>query len=151
MLTQPKVQLKWFEQLVETNRSGLGANSSQATICLKRQFVSIGNSSQIPKSDNSSQSTIRPEFQKATIRLKRQFVSSDNSSKVTIRLKRQFVSRDNSSQATIRIKRPFVSNDNSSLQCIDKLFLAILRKPRHCFAESKTRLRNSNLFDVCGI
>ena len=38
-----------------------------------------------------------------------------------------------------------------TLQCIDKLFLAILRKPRQGFAESMTRLQNSNLFDVCGI
>ena len=38
-----------------------------------------------------------------------------------------------------------------TLQCIDKLFLAILRKPRQGLAESMTRLQNSNLFDVCGI
>ena len=52
-------------------------------------------------SDNSSQATIRPKFQKATIRPKRQFVPSDNSSQATIRPKRQFVPSDNSSQATI--------------------------------------------------
>ena len=37
------------------------------------------------------------------------------------------------------------------LQCIDKLFPRLLRKSRKGFAESETRLRNSNLFDVCGI
>ena len=47
--------------------------------------------------------------------------------------------------------QPFGPDQNIALQCIDKLFLAILRKPRQGFAESMTRLRNSNLFDVCGI
>ena len=42
----------------------------KATIRPKRRFVPSDNSSQIPKSDNSSQATIRP---------KRQFVPSDNS------------------------------------------------------------------------
>ena len=41
--------------------------------------------------------------------------------------------------------------ESATLQCIDKLFLAILRKPRQGLAESMTRLQNSNLFDVCGI
>ena len=36
-------------------------------------------------------------------------------------------------------------NFGNALQCIDKLFLAILRKPRQGLAESMTRLQNSNL------
>ena len=63
----------------------------KATIRHKRLFV---------PSDNSSQATIRPKFQKATIRPKFQ--------KATIRPKRLFVPSDNSSQATIRPKRLFV-------------------------------------------
>ena len=69
----------------------LGLNPS---ICVKRQFV---------PSDNSSQATIRPKFQKATIRPKRQFVPNSK--------KRQCVPSDNSSQATIR---PILKGDNSS-------------------------------------
>ena len=40
----------------------------KATIRPKRRFVPSDNSSQIPKSDNSSHATIRPILKKATIR-----------------------------------------------------------------------------------
>ena len=70
-----------------------------------RQFV---------PSDNSSQTTIRPKFQKATIRPKRQFVPSDNSSQTTIRPKRQFVPNSK--------KRQFVPSDNSSQTTIRPKF-----------------------------
>ena len=46
---------------------------------------------------------------------------------------------------------PSTTPSACTLQCIDKFFLAILRKPRQGLAESMTRLQNSNLFDVCGI